>query len=334
MSLVKAVIRNVIFPTLYFVGYDKKLRNKTTNNNLVLMFHGVTSQESTWFSPRHIKLDHFEKLIAYISSNYNVVDAREMLSSRNSSKKHKKPTVSLTFDDGYLNNFTLALPILEKYKVPATFFVSTVCQANKEYKVLWADAVTTIQKIGSIKKLVVRSEKFTNGVSEKGSFLFDALKNLPALERDQVLEKWSIEYNLNELLLLVDSEIWQMMSIEQLKELAKSPYVTLGSHGHMHYNLGQIELEEAIQDVVRSKNLLEEWTNTQVNSIAFPDGSYSIELSKQLLGMGLKYQFAVSYMDENHKEFNQLINRFGVSSTTTFKSNVFHINKAFGTHGF
>lgn len=324
----------MIFPALYSVGYDKVLRNKTKNKKLVLMFHGVTSTDSTWFSPRHVTLDHFEKLIAYISTNYDVVDACEMLSSKSSSKKYKKPTVSLTFDDGYLNNFTLALPVLEKYKVPATFFVSTVCQSEKEYMVLWADAVTMIQKIGSISDLSIHGEKFKNGVSENGRFLFDVLKNLPALERDQVLEKWSIEYSLNELLLLVDAEIWKMMSIEQLKEFAKSPYVTIGSHGHLHYNLGQIELKTAIQDVERSKQLLEEWINKPINSIAFPDGSYSIELSKELLSMGLKYQFAVNFVNENHRELNQLINRFGVSSTTTFKSNIFHMNKAFSTHGF
>ena len=34
-------------------------------------------------------------------------------------------SVVVTFDDGYLNNFTEALPILEEFKIPATIFLAT-----------------------------------------------------------------------------------------------------------------------------------------------------------------------------------------------------------------
>lgn len=335
MNIAKFVARNIVFPTLNRIGGDRYIRKKSKNNNLVLMFHGVSSKDTTWFSPRHLEVVHFEKLIIYLKNNFNILSAKDMFSNKGRvSNKNGKKNVSITFDDGYLNNLELALPILEKYEVQATFFISTVCQSELSYPTLWADAVTAIQKIGKQDVIEVGSESFLNGISSTGRHLFDAIKSLTCEERDLLLRDLSERYKLDELLNQLDPEIWKMMSKDQLIHFANSPMVEIGSHGHMHYNLGEITLERAIDDVETSTTLLNSWLQNKTEAIAYPDGSYSTELKNKLTELGLKFQFAVSYKYPSDKDDPVIVNRYGISSTTTFDSNVFHLNKAFQTHGF
>jgi peptidoglycan/xylan/chitin deacetylase (PgdA/CDA1 family) len=66
----------------------------------------------------------FEKHMEYISKNHTPISLAEL------NKKLKDNTLTgkemcVTFDDGYKDNYINALPILEKYKVPATIFVTT-----------------------------------------------------------------------------------------------------------------------------------------------------------------------------------------------------------------
>ena len=68
--------------------------------------------------------ENFESQIKYLSENYILLslnDLKEALSRKVIPNK----SVAITFDDGYLDNLTHALPLLEKYQIPATIFVSS-----------------------------------------------------------------------------------------------------------------------------------------------------------------------------------------------------------------
>lgn len=66
---------------------------------------------------------NFEEHIKYVSGNYRVISLHQLVSELKSGTLKRKTAV-ITFDDGYLDNMTNALPILEKYHVPATIFVT------------------------------------------------------------------------------------------------------------------------------------------------------------------------------------------------------------------
>ncbi len=129
-------------------------------------------------------------------------------------------------------------------------------------------------------------------------------------------------------------EYWKLLEPNQLKELASSEFVDIGSHGQLHYNLGNISLNAAIDDMKKSKDLLSNLLNQDIDMLSYPDGSYTREVMDAAEKMGYTKQVAVDYRHPSDKEDKRIINRWGISSTTTFETIAFSLNQAFIKNSF
>lgn len=95
----------------------------------VLMYHSVTEGGPAFFSIRPID---FDWQLNFLQRNgFNVVSMSEILDEILGIKKLPERSVAITFDDGYLDNLTSALPILDKYGFPATIYVTSDYVVNK-----------------------------------------------------------------------------------------------------------------------------------------------------------------------------------------------------------
>lgn len=72
-----------------------------------------------------VSQDAFDAQISFLREQYHPVSEAEVISAINGKTKLPLNAVWVTFDDGYKDNFTLGYPVLKKYGVPATFFVTT-----------------------------------------------------------------------------------------------------------------------------------------------------------------------------------------------------------------
>ncbi|MEK9772083.1 MAG: polysaccharide deacetylase family protein, partial [Opitutae bacterium] len=68
--------------------------------------------------------ENFEQHLIFLKENYELIST-QTLKERIITKNLSNRSICLTFDDGYYDNFSEALPILEKYQIPATIFVCT-----------------------------------------------------------------------------------------------------------------------------------------------------------------------------------------------------------------
>ena len=94
---------------------------------LIIYYHRVVNKEE--FSnvkeeDMCIDIDKFDDQMRFLCQYYNLVSEEEIVIAI---EKNRMPpnAVWVTFDDGYKDNYTNAYPILKKYKIPATVFITT-----------------------------------------------------------------------------------------------------------------------------------------------------------------------------------------------------------------
>jgi peptidoglycan/xylan/chitin deacetylase (PgdA/CDA1 family) len=88
---------------------------------IILLYHRVSDQFRDHVT---VGIERFDQHMAYIARNFPVVSLKQIIDG-DLPLDQTKPLIAVTFDDGYLDNFENAAPILIKHQVPCTFFIST-----------------------------------------------------------------------------------------------------------------------------------------------------------------------------------------------------------------
>jgi len=87
--------------------------------NSVIVYHSISTPLEPMAGEIDISPERFEQQLRWLSRRRRVVPLVETLCSR----KYRH-VVAITFDDGYRDNLTVALPLLEKFQLPITLFVT------------------------------------------------------------------------------------------------------------------------------------------------------------------------------------------------------------------
>ena len=90
----------------------------------VLMYHYVLDTEAAKKDKRIVSAQALEVQLRFLKENeYNIIPLEEFATLLRGKRPIPRNTVVLTFDDGHLDNYTNAYPLLKKYNLPATMFV-------------------------------------------------------------------------------------------------------------------------------------------------------------------------------------------------------------------
>lgn len=174
----------------------------------------------------------------------------------------------LTFDDGYRDNASRAVPILEKYAAPATIYVTTSF-IERTGEAWWLGLVEwlkrreriTVEGFG-IHSTATVAEKISARIKLSAWVQGDAGR-LDAL--GQAMKADGLDSRP-----LVDQ---QALTRDELRRLAKHPLITIGGHTTSHPWLASLSTEEACREIAENRSYLQDLTQQEVAHFAYPYGS-------------------------------------------------------------
>ena len=242
------------------------------------MYHEVLDDSAPINAWTVVKKSHFIRQMEYLQSNFRIVSLDEAFQSIYlQSIQTDKNIAVITFDDGYSGNRKVVLPITESMGIPVTIFVSTGTVQNRVLN--WYDSlITAFQHDGRIQINLERFNLGTYNISShhtsEGRWIeieevLAALKKLTPDTREAAVRHILEKFDTRQITPLAP------LSISEIREMSKSPFVTFGAHSHCHNRLIQLDKEKIKVSIERSKSFLEEWTGKPMRHFAYPNGDYN-----------------------------------------------------------
>jgi peptidoglycan/xylan/chitin deacetylase (PgdA/CDA1 family) len=113
---------------------------------IILMYHSVAAEDAATFIEPGNRIDPrtFERQMAYLAAERRVMPLAELVDIVADGRALPADTVCITFDDGYRDNLTVAAPILERYRLPATLFLATGYVERGENQ--WSDTLHLLSR--------------------------------------------------------------------------------------------------------------------------------------------------------------------------------------------
>ncbi|CAN5879238.1 polysaccharide deacetylase family protein [soil metagenome] len=265
------------------------------------MYHRVANLESDIWEIS-VSPANFEQHIALLKKKGNVIPLRE-LAERVAEKKLKRRSIAITFDDGYEDNFLTAKPLLEKYQLPATFFITSGnIGTEKEF---WWDELEHVllytERLPQALSITLGDQALSYNLHSE-ALLNEPLRQKhiswracteppPSLRATLFYRLWEelrpLPYTEQQTQLQKIRE-WagvaqggrpenRSMSEEQLKELGQHRLFTIGAHTVTHPALAFHDRPYQQQELTVNKDFLEKITGQEIQLLAYPFGNYDAE---------------------------------------------------------
>ena len=275
----------------------------------MLIYHGICLSDHTRFNPIFLTRDMFEAHLEFYKKYFSVLSLDDYFSGRFNDDRFN---ICITFDDGYANNYKYVLPLLEKYEVPAAFFITAIRDAG--YDILWNDFLGVVTKYGP-QKLTYENAAYQKDKHGKyrevdsGKALVDYLKENGFERKKLLMERWHHLFPSNK----HEEDYWMQMTGEEIRLLSSSKFVSIGSHGYFHNRMDNLSVEEAVEDMKSSRQFLEKITGKKIKALAFPYGSYSRRLVEEAKKLGYEQLLAMDFHYPDDERDESMRERFTVN---------------------
>ncbi|MDP5132080.1 MAG: polysaccharide deacetylase family protein [Paraglaciecola sp.] len=264
-------------------------------------YHRIGDRHKTQFDPNVFSCtaESFHNQLRFLKQHFKLIDLSELQQLVNNPAAQPKKYALITFDDGYMDNHDVALPILKAEGVSAVFFISVNFVGNNI--VPWWDQIAWWLRHSKCLKVVIDNKTIPVDLTTTLATEKTIRKVLNALKAD------SRELNIKLLELYqqlqpsedVPNDCKLFMGLPELKKLILNG-MSVGSHTCDHHILSHLTAEEQLAELTRSKQQLEHNLGCEVNSLAYPVGdsqSYTAETQRlaEIAGYKVAFNFTNSF---------------------------------------
>lgn len=282
----------------------KRIINQFAPGGIILLYHRVAEVPSDPFK-LCVKPHHFEEHLEVLKQHCQVVSLQQIAQNLLDGNSVNR-WAAITFDDGYADNLYNAKPLLEKYDIPATVFVTTANLEN-EQEFWWDELDRLLLQPGTLPKtlsLSINSNTYKWDLGEAAASyseedfernrtwtwyapentdpserhhlyreLYQILHSVPMDERQKLLGYllvWSGKDSFRR-------STHRSLFPSEVHALQKDSLVEVGAHTVNHPFLSTLSTTKQQYELKQSKTYLEEIIGRPVSSFAYPHGDYTAQ---------------------------------------------------------
>lgn len=249
----------------------------------------------------------FRQQIEFMKNNFNIITMEQVIDAVEGKSELPDKALLLTFDDGYIDNYTIALPVLEEHGVQGSFFIPGKTFAT--HQLLDVNKIHYILASADINELV-------EDVKEEMDFFRGGGQGFDYAPTDELFNEYGVASRFDSKETIFIKNMLQTVLPEKLRNiicsnlfekyvgvteerLAYELYMTrdqirtmkrhgmfIGIHGYDHYWLGNLSREQMKQDIAMALDTLDEFINRKQWVMNFPYGDYNSDVLQYIKSQG------------------------------------------------
>jgi len=266
---------------------------------LVLNYHRIGNAAEDPFDPGVFSAtgDELDQQISYLKRHVHLVTLEDAQAFADGTVREKTPRcrVLITFDDGYLDNYQVAFPILRSHGVQGVFFLATSMVGSGF--VPWWDHIAFLVKTARERRFSLRYpaglavDLDANGMTKSLRDVLSLYKRPENGDPDRFIRELKEESKGEDL----PGTLRRFLGWEEAREMIRGG-MAIGSHTHSHHVLSQLGAVEQRRELTQSRALLGENLGVETDALAYPVGATSsFSAQTQQLAREAGYRVAFSF---------------------------------------
>ena len=274
----KALIRKSlnIFLRLIPLGIYRRI---IPRNLIGVFYHAVSTEPLPHIDHLYPPLTaaQFENALLYIKRHYTPVTYQNLHDHVFKGDSLPANAIHLSFDDGYVENFSIVRPLLLKYELPCTFFLTTDWLDNKSmsYRNKVSLTIEAFDKLSSSQQLTAIttiSQEFSQQLTGRDDFV----RWILSLVRS---DEPKIDFACQAVGLDIDAYLAEhqlYLSTEQVQQMVAEGF-TFGSHTLSHYKLVALDQAGIENQIITSSRIIGEITGQKIVPFSFPNSGAGLD---------------------------------------------------------
>jgi peptidoglycan/xylan/chitin deacetylase (PgdA/CDA1 family) len=248
-------------------GIGSVVGRRYGGRGLIFMLHSVTDTAAPGQTLR-CSLQTLENALQWVRrEQLDIVTLDQALCRL--AEPHPRKFVVFTFDDGYRDNISRVLPLMERYAAPFTIYVPTRI-LTRELNGWWLGLLPLVRDNGSV-EVEPMDQRFDTSsqvlqrraIAAISSWVF--ADGSRAEQLTQTFKRYRVDIEG-----LLDAEA---MTVTEMQHIARNPLVTIGAHTVTHRFLSRLADDEVKWEVAESKRTLEQYLDISVDHFSYPYGA-------------------------------------------------------------
>jgi peptidoglycan/xylan/chitin deacetylase (PgdA/CDA1 family) len=247
--------------TLQSLGVFSLSRALSARMARIVMYHNFCGPKAT--APDALNVEGIRRQFEYLRRHFTVVPLLDLADRLASARKLDRNTVALTIDDGRRSCYEFLFPLMKEFKFPATFFVVSSFIRGEDW--IWTDKVLWLSE---------QSRPPDELAQGKLDSVFRSLNRIRPEERNARIQAMarSLDNSAGVTIPTSAPTKYRPCSWSELREMADSGLMEIGSHTVTHPILSSVTDEESLDELTRSRAQIEEGIGRKVRSFCFPNG--------------------------------------------------------------